>query len=385
MNVLILSLAYAPYSGVGAARMTSLSKYLLKQGCGVTVVCYDSRVFGEQEQSRPIPEGVERICVEKLPRKRENRKNLQRAVERVILAGSFQVCISSVGPYDTMFFVHGIWEKWRIPYIIDYRDPWLFERGSLKPEGVLKYKVALHDHLCQLVERHVVRSAARIVSVTEKCNEDIIYRYHLPADKCRVIYNGYEDVPEGLERMDEREVPRELVIGIAGKFAYYHAAAAESFLAACEERNALNPIKLVHIGQKEEQLQRSSSKVYCSKGEKGHQEAMRELAKADALLICYSHMHGLGTKVFDYIALNKPIIYIGCVPSELAEFVGRFENSYVCGNREQMEDALHRLCQERPSFLTREETRMFSREHQNECYWRLLQEMIGGENHDKCK
>lgn len=385
MKVLILSLAFAPYSGVGAARMTSLSKYLLKQGCSVTVVCYDSRVFGEREQDRPIPEGVERICVEKLPRKRENRENLQRAVERVVQAGAFQVCISSVGPFDTMPFVHDVWDKWRVPYVIDYRDPWLFEKSSVKPKGVLKYKVALHDRLYQWVERRAVRSAGRIVSVTEKCNEDLIGRYHLPAGKCRVIHNGYEDVPEGREREGKRELPGGLVIGIAGKFAHYHAAAAKSFLEVCEELSDRIPIKLVHVGRREEELEGLSSKVYCNKGEKGHLDAMRELAEADVLLICYAHVHGLGTKVFDYVALNKPILYIGCVPSELADFVGRFENSYVCGNREQMEDALRRLCRERPSFLTKEGTQAFSRECQNERYWQLLQEMTSGGNHDERK
>ena len=65
MNILILSLAYAPYSGVGAARMTSLSRYLIEKGCNVTVICYDCNVFGDKEQQREIPKGIERIPIDR--------------------------------------------------------------------------------------------------------------------------------------------------------------------------------------------------------------------------------------------------------------------------------------------------------------------------------
>ena len=77
MHILILSLAYAPFSGVGAARMTTLSQYLLEKGEKVTVICYDSRIFGAGEQLREVPAGVQRIIVDKLPEKKENQNNLK--------------------------------------------------------------------------------------------------------------------------------------------------------------------------------------------------------------------------------------------------------------------------------------------------------------------
>ena len=85
MNILILSLAYAPYSGVGAARMTSLSKYLIDKGYEVTVICYNSHIFGINEQKREIPEGVKRICVEKLSNKKKNRRMLESIVKKVYI------------------------------------------------------------------------------------------------------------------------------------------------------------------------------------------------------------------------------------------------------------------------------------------------------------
>lgn len=364
MNVLIISLAYAPYSGVGAARMTSLSKYLLNKGCSVSVVCYSSLVFGEKEQKREVPKGVKRICVERLADKGKNRKNIENAVEQAIKEDKFDVCISSVGPYDTMFFIHKVWTKWKVPYIIDYRDTWLFEKTTIKPTGWLKFKLLVHDYLYQPVERRAIKYAAKIVSVTRRCQEDLIDRYRIPGEKCIVIYNGYEDAPSD----DIESAYNEYVIGIAGKFASYNQEAAESFLAACKEVNAEEAVKVLHIGNREELLAKNYSEVYYGAGEKNHKDTMAELAKADALLVSYAHICGLGTKVFDYIALNKPIIYVGVVPSELADFVGQFENSYICADRVQMEKTIRKLLQKKEKFLTVKDVTIYSREKQNEMF-----------------
>lgn len=371
MNVLILSLAYAPYSGVGAARMTSLSKYLLSKGCSVTVVCYNSLVFGEKEQKREVPKGVKRLCVEQLADKRKNRKNIEKAVEQVVKEEKFDVCISSVGPYDTMFFIHKVWKKWKVPYVIDYRDPWLFEKTTIKPTGLMKYKLLVHDYLYQPVEKRAIKNAAKIVSVTKKCQDDLITRYRICQDKCVVIYNGYEDLPSEHEKCEHEE----FLIAIAGKFASYNQKAAEEFLAVCEEFKSEKKVNVLHVGKKETELEDEYPEVYFNVGEMSHKDTMKELSKANALLVSYAHVSGLGTKIFDYIALNKPIIYVGVVPSELAEFISQFENSYVCSEEEQMRGSLKEMLKRTNESLTVKDVHLYSREKQNEIYYLMMQEI----------
>ncbi len=371
MNILILSLAYAPYSGVGSARMVSLSKYLLDKKQNVTVVCYNSSVFGEEEQKRKIPEGVERIPVNKLQGKLKNIMNLKKSVEKVIQERNFHVCLSSVGPFETMFFIDKVCKKWKIPYIIDYRDPWLFEKNNIKLKGVLKFKIRLYQVFCLPVEKRIIESAEKIVFVSEEGRKDLIERYHIKKDKCRVIYNGYEDVPTDSFASEKKD----FVIGIAGKFSDYNSGAAETFLSVCEEINHLSPIKVMHIGNKESLFERYHSNLYLNVGVKEHKAAMKELTRSKALLVCYAHHSGLGTKVFDYIALNKPIIYIGVVPSELSEFIRQFEHSYICQNREEMYEAVKGLMRKCPTSLTSEDVKKYSREWQNESYWKLINEI----------
>lgn len=370
MNVLIISLAYAPYSGVGAARMTSLSKYLIDKNENVTVLCYESRTFGESEQKREIPEGIERIVVGKLKNKRQNIQHLKREVEQIIKKKSFNLCIVSVGPFEPMFFIEKLWKKWRIPYIVDYRDPWLFEKGTIKLKGILKYKVMVHDFLCVFFEKRVIKNARKIVLVTDRCKMDLAERYHIPNDKCSVIYNGYEDVPEKVNFIKKNE----FIIGVAGKFAAYNEQAAMDFLQVC--RKIDRKIKVVHIGNEERILSERFPAVYQNIGVKNHSDTMLELSKVDVTLINYAFISGLGTKVFDYIALNKPIIYIGNVPSELSSFVDKFKNGYVCKDSECMQKALKDLCMHQDLNLTDDDIYQYSREKQNEMYYSLIKNIF---------
>ncbi|RKJ42863.1 hypothetical protein D7X98_18225 [bacterium 1XD8-76] len=371
MNILILSLAYAPFSGVGAARMTSLSQYLTEQGHKVTVVCYDSKVFNEQELLRPIPEKVKRVVVDRLNNRIKNINYLKNRVLKTVENGKFNICISSVGPYETMFFIHELWRKYRLPYVIDYRDPWLYEKSTLAEKGIIGLKVKMRDFLCQFVERRAIKYAAKIVEVTDYCKRDLIQRYHLSDDKCQVIYNGYE------KTLFHEKYPRKdyLTLGIAGKISY-NVSAMKLFLQTCGEfTDCTRPIRVKHIGKKEGDLQEEFPETYRECGVKGYQETMETLSGMNILLIVYSHLSGLGTKIFDYIALNKPIIYIGTAPSELSEMVRGFENGYVCGTKEEMTKVLKGLLDNCPKKLTEENLTEYSREYQNAKYVELLEKL----------
>lgn len=372
MNILIISLAYAPYSGVGAARMTSLSKYLTAQGESVTVLCYDSKVFGDNEQKRDVPEDIERIIVSQLKKPLKNIYNLKKEIDNVLNKRKFELCIISVGPFEPMFIVNRIWKQWKVPYIIDYRDPWVFENKGIKEKGVLKYKIILHDFICNFIEKRAICFASKLVFVTEQFQKEFIMRNRIRDNKCFVIYNGYEDVL----KVSNNKKNGLLTIGIAGKFALYNEQAAVDFLQACRILKQQINIRVMHIGNNENTINSTYSDVYQNLGTRNHVDTMKELAQMDVMLICYQHKTGLGTKVFDYIGLNKPIIYIGIKPSELSEFIGRFENAYVCTNINAMIKAIKTIYDNKYNYLTKNDITQYSREKQNEKYYSLLKEII---------
>lgn len=373
MNILIISLAYAPYSGVGAARMTSLSKYLAERGECVTVLCYDSNNFNDNEQKREVPENVERIVVSKLKNSVKNIYNLKKKISNVLIEHKIELCLISVGPFEPMVIADKIWRQWNIPYIIDYRDPWVFENKGIRVKGILRYKILFHDFVCSFLEKRAIHFASKLIFVTEKFQKEFIARNRLQNDKCDVICNGYEDALPVCKKNEENKVFK---IGIAGKFALYNEQAAINFLKVCHNIKPQVDIRVIHIGNEECVINKGYSDVYQNLGTRNHADTMKELAQMDAMLICYQHKTGLGTKLFDYIALNKPIIYIGITPSELSEFICQFENAYACTDMNAMSNAIKTIYYKKKQYLTQRDITQYSRENQNRKYYTLLKELL---------
>lgn len=58
MNVLIVSPAFPPFSGVGGMRMGSLSKFLRDKGVNVRVLRNNPILWGKQNLKAEVPSGI---------------------------------------------------------------------------------------------------------------------------------------------------------------------------------------------------------------------------------------------------------------------------------------------------------------------------------------
>ena len=61
---------------------------------------------------------------------------------------------------------------------------------------------------------------------------------------------------------------------------------------------------------------------------------------------------GLGTKIYDYIYLNKPIIYIGKKGTDLASFVESFEYGFICETEEEIIQTIDFILSNKIKFLS---------------------------------
>ena len=62
------------------------------------------------------------------------------------------------------------------------------------------------------------------------------------------------------------------------------------------------------------------------------------LQKMDMNIIINIRNQGLGTKVFDYIQADRPVIYVGKKHTELADFINR----NICTTRKELEEAIRK-------------------------------------------
>lgn len=382
MNILILSPYYAPCSLVGAARMTSLSEYLSKSN-KVDVICFNRDYYKNIDGKRNIPDGVVIIEVNKgrngyIQSYKETLKN--RLADKI-----YDVCIMSMGPFEGQRFVWKECKKKEIQLILDYRDPWLFYPPFYKGKNLLtRLKLFIKDIGNFLYEIRSIEYSSLVVTVTDRNTDILRRRYKKHSNKIKTVYNGYESsalscISQKSENTDEKVYS----IGCAGKFLYYNKKFARLLIEILDELyREKYKIKLYHIGEKKDdatQIIKNMNLVTCVYeygGKLDYDAAMRYLAEKDAGLIIYGTPEGLGTKVFDYIGLNKPIIYYGILPSELGDFINGFKNVVVTDNKENLKEGIKRLINSNVFNLEDIPNVRYSRDYQNSRYEELIQNIL---------
>ncbi len=369
MNILIISLAFAPYSGVGSARMTSLSRYLVQEGNTVTVLCYDANTFAPENCLREVPSGVKCVVVD-YGEKKENIRKLKQALLQLLSKDKYDLAILSVGPFEAMYLINSLYRK-KVPYIIDYRDPWLFNEVERK-FSISAFKTLVHDILNWPYELICARKARRIVFVSPA--SEMAYNKYCRFQKSKtcIIPNGYESFFISANERKDFDVYK---IGIPGKCSYYNPTMGRALLEfACASPK---PLLIEHVGNPELDMINAGCPSYQYLGFKDYSETMNIMNNTDLIAIGNNLKRGLGTKIFDAIILNKPVLYMGVVPSELSEFVSKFENGYVCSTKEELDITLLKIMNERPRFLTNQSIERYSRDSQNEIYYKLIKDSIG--------
>ena len=125
---------------------------------------------------------------------------------------------------------------------------------------------------------------------------------------------------------------------------------------------------------KEERLEKilcDNEVPYECKGYVEYAKGIQFLRSNSDILLLSSDLEGvgLGTKVYDYIFCNKPIIFVGSETTALASFVSSFTNGFVCTNKTETFGALEKIISEKIDALDDNiDVYSFSRGKQNERY-----------------
>ena len=87
----------------------------------------------------------------------------------------------------------------------------------------------------------------------------------------------------------------------------------------------------------------------------------------------YVHPTGLGTKIFDYIYLNRPVISASPREIYLSQFMQRFENGFVCNSADEIYTAICKIISEDKAALDKNmHPETYSRRIQNQRFEALF-------------
>ena len=382
MKILIISPAFPPISGVGVVRMSSLCTYLAKMNDDVTVICDEPNSENSNGNSIYVPNGIKIIrinCFQKSDRQKA--ALYYDTINSLLSQNKFDIALVTVGPYYTLRICYKLFNKFGLKYIIDFRDVGAFEH--IRRHSIIQLgKIILSRIYEGYFEFMSIAYAKKVVSVTEGWKRKKKRDYFLFAKKMECIENGYDG--ERLSSITLPDSENRYTIAIMGKLAYYSANYAKILFSSLKKVfQKYEGAQFIHISDAEEKVNtviRDTNldlKYYKCTGFLDYTEGIKVLSTANIFVIVDDRKDAMGTKIYDYLYLNKPIIYVGNPNTALSRFVDKFENGFSCSTEKETIDAIEYIFKNNISRLdSNYEKSAYSREFQNVKYRKLMENIL---------
>ena len=375
MKLLIVAPAFPPDRRVGAVRMGSLARYLLKKDVSITVIT-------NRKDNVEIPVSkyiyVDTQETGRYSEKFAHNEHLYlKAFNDEVDSEQYDTVIVSGGPFYTFSIAKASKYK-KIPCVLDFRDPWIFDYREAKEFFSPK---KLYTKIRELPkERAAVKEASAVVTVTDGWKQDFEQYYPSQRGKFYTISNGYDDeLLTDLHKADYNNQGK-IVIGVFGKLFYYTEQYSKVFLNGV--RKFADKVSVLQIGEREPEASglleacNISSDLIKNTGFLPYKEGMEYLMNADVLMIIDVRANAIGTKIYDYIFLGKPIVFVGPRKTQFADMVGKISENYICSTTEEVEDAFTNiLAGHVKKTSTETNIKDYARSSQNERWWKLLNEV----------
>lgn len=377
MRVLIIAPSIEPDKSVGAIRMSCLTRYLVENGIDVYILTnkkLNDVVLVEPSHVEYVNIIAELSNKSNLDVFNENKKLYKKSYEKIISNNNIDITIISGGPFFTFNLSVDLKRK-NIPCVLDFRDPWFFDiRENNKTHSI---KNLIRRCYLYILESRAIRHATAIVTVTDIWKGLFERYYPFQKNKFHLIENGYDDRLLDLVQFSDSTFET-FTIGVFGKLFYYTQNYSSIFLQAIQKVGEIN---INQVGERECDTDLLLKKhnlplnVINSTGFMNYTDGIKELKKSHLFLIIDAREGALGTKIYDYIYLNKPIVYIGPTNTALSNLIKQFENGFVCSEVEEVVEAIEIVRKKGLKQLTTRKTDSYARSYQNQKWMNLLESL----------
>ncbi|MGB9859403.1 MAG: glycosyltransferase [Moorellaceae bacterium] len=383
-KILLIAYYFPPYQGVGAFRAAGFHRYLREFGWSTHVVTATPRKseLDADESVTYIPE-PEGNAMSKLIPLRDNSWMWSSAVKRqlsqIIEREKPEVVLITGGPF--LYFELAFWirEEFGIPYILDFRDPFI---------NPIYGRRFIRNAIAKRLERRWVSKAAAILIPIEQMRPYVSVPDYIPV---YVIENGFDDT--ALEKIINLPQPdfiekrkNGFYLVYAGKFlnGYRDPLNLLRTLKAYEQYN-IPKSELVYVGPSSIEIKRILHKEkypLIEMGPRDYLDTIRLIKVCDiGVVISTGALFEATTKVYDYIALNKPILAIGApAGGGIQSILHRYGRYEICENREDDIARAIKVLLDKKSFyppLTEEKLRQFGRKYQAMKLAEILYQVVG--------
>ena len=315
-RVLLASFYFPPYAEISGVRASKFCKFLPEFGWEPWVVTVDKRYYGDKILPTVPAElnSVKQIRFPFLPIPAartfasliyplfilwvllKNRKHL----DAVYMIGS---------PFHPFLLTPVIKNGFRIPVGLDFRDSWSSNFGfdGTQEEDVPKLTKSVHC-LFFYIEKIALKFASFATFATSTLTNEYTGLIPEYKNKYHTIFNGY-DRDDFLDIAPVSIAENKTII-LTGKFHVYTPDAVAMFLSILAKFPGLT---FLYIGSEENIIRSLAQQLNVSKqvvtmGYQPYKRVLQFIAGSDYCLTSTGMDNGMGTKIFDYIALGKPTL-----------------------------------------------------------------------------
>ncbi len=246
-----------------------------------------------------------------------------KAARKLMREENFDVIFSTAPPYTCHLIGVILSREFGVPLVVDYRDAWV-------DNPLHFYLTPIHRFVHQRMEKKVLRTSSRVITINRRIKELMIRRYRfLGYNDISIIPQGYD--PADFQVEDNLKLPYSDKMRFTYSGTFYRNRTPKYFLRALSEFIKEHPgyrkkIEAVFIGTfRKENLALVESlglqetvKIF---GYLDHKSAIRYLMASDVLWMTIGNGKGedmISTgKLFEYIGSRKPIL--GLVPDGVAK------------------------------------------------------------------
>ena len=260
---------------------------------------------------------------------------------------SIDVIVSSGPPHTTHLIAKKINNRFSIPWVADFRDPWT-NIDFYKELNLTRWADTKHKKL----EQEVLKKSDLVLTIGSQLKKELI---DLGARNVEVIENGYDQ--DDFNDQNVVDLDSSFTIAHIGSFtpSRNHQVLWKAIEQLCNENsNFKNDFKLKLIGKVDHSVTESLKKSnlienVISMGYVSHGKVIEEQLKSKVLLLMVNNTpnaKGIITgKVFEYIASGRPILVIGPKDGDLSEIITKTNSGIVCDydNIEELKSSILKL------------------------------------------
>jgi len=237
-----------------------------------------------------------------------------RAAEKLIWEESIAGIISSSPPVVSHRIARHLKEKFNLPWLADFRDPWTAPQHRDKP--------AWWRRANQRMESRCVRATDRVICNTELIRQEFLRSYpDLPQQKFLTLTNGYVTFPGASLKL--ANAGNQILLLHVGDI--YRLRRIDTFCIAVEKllkagKLDATKFRIVLLGTTEPKLEAAAREAAPELFGNGcvefrnrvdRDEALRALWQADLLLLFQGgHVLQIPAKFYEYLSTGKPIFAV---------------------------------------------------------------------------